>query len=238
MVPAMDGIPSKIALFILFIFSTTCHEAAHAWAAHRGGDDTAYALGHVTLDPMPHIARSPWGMIALPLFGLFYWGFPLGYASVPFDPRWGRRYPTRQALMSLAGPMANFTLALFAAIALRVLMARGVFHPLGGSTGLDIVFVSLNEGVRENSPLAASAFVLSWMLYLNLMLGVFNLVPFPPLDGSGVVEGLSPRLLAPLYDRLREIPGYQFLGWIAANVLFEYAMGPVARVISYALGYI
>lgn len=231
----MDGIPSKIALFILFIFSTTCHEAAHAWAAHRGGDDTAYALGHVTLDPTPHIARSPWGMIALPIFGLMYWGFPLGYASVPFDPRWGRRYPTRQALMSLAGPFANFTLALLAAIALRALIAGGVFHLMG--TGSQVGFVYLNEGVRENSPLAAVAFLLSQMLSLNLLLGVFNLVPFPPLDGSGVVEGLSPRLLAPLYDRLREIPGHQFLGWIAANAILDYAWGPVGRVIGYALGY-
>jgi Zn-dependent protease len=70
-----------------------------------------------------------------------------------------------------------------------------------------------------------------------LLLGIFNLFPFPPLDGSGVVEGLSPRLLAPMYDRLREIPGYQFLGWIAANMLFKYAWGPVERVIYYALGY-
>src|SRR6478736_232518 len=136
MVLAMDGIPSKIALFILFIFSTTCHEAAHAWAAHRGGDDTAYSLGHVTLDPIPHIARSPWGMIALPIFGLMYWGFPLGYASVPFDPRWGRRYPTRQALMSFAGPLANFTLAILALLAIKGLIAGGVFHHL--STGLKV----------------------------------------------------------------------------------------------------
>src|SRR5262245_3626027 len=131
MVPPMDGIPSKIALFILFIFSTTCHEAAHAWAAHRGGDDTAYALGHVTLDPMPHIARSPLGMIAMPIFGLMYWNFPLGYASVPYDPRWGHRYPTRQALMSLAGPLANFTLALLAVGGLRAMMSAGVLHQLG-----------------------------------------------------------------------------------------------------------
>jgi Zn-dependent protease len=130
--------------------------------------------------------------------------------------------------------MANFTLALLGIIALRALIAGGVFHHL--SAGLQVGAIYLSEGVRENSPLAAAALLLQQLVWLNALLGIFNLVPVPPLDGSGVVEGLSPRLLAPLYDRLREIPGYQFLGWIAANAILDYAWGPVARVVGYALG--
>ena len=235
MVLAMDGIPSLIAMYVLFVFSTTCHEAAHAFAAQRGGDDTAYSLGHVTLDPMPHIQRSPWGMVVAPLIGLYTMGWPLGWASVPYDPRWGQRYPLRAALMSLAGPFANFSLALLSLATLRVLVETGVFHlsPTGARSG----FVFLSEGVALNSPLAALAYLLSKLVTLNLLLGTFNLMPFPPLDGAGVLEGLSPRSLGSLYARLREIPAHQFLGWIAASQLFPYLYRPMNQLIVLGLGF-
>jgi Zn-dependent protease len=246
MVHAMDGIPAYVALYFMFVFSTTCHEAAHAFVAHQGGDDTAYSEGHVTLDPMPHIARSPWGMVLAPIFGIYYMGYPLGWASVPYDPHWGKRFPLRQAFMSLAGPAANFTLALLSIVILRILINAGVYHLNG--TGLAVktieflgpiadVKLYLNEGVPANSPLAAVAFLLTNLFALNLLLGMFNLMPFPPLDGSGFVEGVSPRLMGSLYDRLREIPGHQFLGWIAAGQLFAYLYDPMARLVLFGLGF-
>ncbi len=230
----MDGIPALVAMYLLFVFSTTCHEAAHAFVAQRGGDATAYGLGHVTLDPMPHIARSPLGMVVAPIFGLITIGFPFGWASVPYDPVWGQRHPLRRAGMSLAGPAANFTLALISILTLRVLIATGVYHLSG--TGSHAGFVYLNQGVAQNSPLAALAFLLSELFRLNLLLGAFNLVPLPPLDGAGVVEGVSPRLLGSLYDRLRDIPGHELLGWIAASQLFRYLIEPMNRVIVFGLG--
>jgi Zn-dependent protease len=235
MVVAMDGIPSLIAIYVLFVFSTTCHEAAHAFAAQRGGDDTAYSLGHVTLDPMPHIQRSPWGMVVAPLIGLYVMGWPLGWASVPYDPRWGQRYPLCAALMSLAGPFANFSLAILSLVTLRVLVETGVYHlsPSGARSG----FVFLSEGVALNSPLAALAYALSKLVTLNLLLGAFNLIPFPPLDGAGVLEGLSPRRLGSVYVRLREIPAHQFLGWIAASQLFPYLYRPINQLIVLGLGF-
>ncbi len=230
----MDGIPSYVALYLMFVFSTTCHEAAHALVAQRGGDTTASSLGHVTLDPTPHIMRSPWGMVVMPIMGLYYMGFPLGWASVPYDSAWGRRHPLRQSAMSLSGPLANFTLALVSVLILRILIETGVYHLSG--TGVQAGFVFLNDGVAANSPLAALAFVLSWLFRLNLLLGFFNLIPFPPLDGASVVEGLSPRVLGSLYDRLREIPGHQFLGWIAASQLFPYLYGPMRYLVVLGLG--
>jgi len=235
MVHAMDGIPSYIAMYLMFVFSTTCHEAAHAFVARWGGDDTAYALGHVTLDPMPHIVRSPWGMVVAPLVGLYSMGWPLGWASVPYDPHWGQRHPLRRAAMSLAGPGANFAIALTSIVTLRVLIASGVYHLNG--TGVHSGFVFLNDGVPSNSPLAALAFLLSKLFTLNLLLGVFNLMPLPPLDGAGVAEGLSPRGLGSLFDRLREIPGHELLGWIAASQLFRYAWGPLNQLIAVGLGF-
>lgn len=231
----MDGILSMAALYVMFVFSTTCHEAAHAFVAKRGGDDTAYSLGHVTLDPMPHIVRSPWGMVIAPLIGIYTLGYPLGWASVPYDPYWGQRHPLRRAVMSLAGPLANFALALTAIVILRVLIETGVFHLSG--TGVRAGFVYLNEGVKQNSPLAAAAFMLTHLFVLNLFLGAFNLMPFPPLDGASVAEGLSPRTLGSLYDRLREIPAHEFLGWIAASQLFRYLDGPINRLIVIGLGF-
>jgi Zn-dependent protease len=235
MVLAMDGIPSLIAMYLMFVFSTTCHEAAHAFVAQRGGDDTASAHGHVTLDPMPHIFRSPWGMVVAPIIGIIYMGYPLGWASVPYDSHWGQRYPLRRAGMSLAGPIANFTLAFLGIATLRILIEMGIFHLSG--TGVHSGFVYLNEGVAQNSPLSAAAFLLSNLFTLNLLLGAFNLLPLPPLDGAGVVEGVSPRLLGSLYDRLREIPGHEFLGWIAASQLFRYMNEPMTRLIVYGLGF-
>ena len=231
----MGSFLPQIALYLMFVFSTTCHEAAHAFAAHRGGDDTAYLHGHVTLDPIPHIVRSPFGMVVLPLIGVFTMGYPLGFASVPFDPHWGRRYPLRQAVMSLAGPLANFALALTAIVILRVLIAADVFHLYGA--GLRVGFVYLGQGIAANSPLAAIAFLLSYLFLLNLMLGVFNLVPRPPLDGSGVLEGVSPRLLGSVYDYMREIPAHGVLGWIVATQLFRYVDGPLDRLMRLAVGF-
>jgi len=231
----MELIVPRLALYLLFVFSTTCHEAAHALAAKRGGDDTAYQHGVVTLDTLPHIVRSPFGMVVLPLIGVFTMGYPLGFASVPYDPHWGKRYPLRQALMSLCGPLANFTLALVSILILRVLIATDVFHLYG--TGMRVGFVYLSEGVAQNSPLGALAFLLSHLFTLNLILGAFNLVPLPPLDGSGVLEGLSPRIVGSAYDYLREIPAHGILGWLVASQLFAYADGPLNRVIVLALGF-
>jgi Zn-dependent protease len=235
MVRAMDGIPAYVAMYLMFVFSTTCHEAAHAFVARRGGDDTAYSLGHVTLDPMPHIVRSPWGMVVAPLIGLYAMGWPIGWASVPYDPHWGKRHPLRQAAMSLAGPGANFAIALVSIVILRVMIETGVYHLNG--TGVHSGFVFLNDGVPPNSPLAALAYLLSKLFTLNLLLGLFNLMPLPPLDGSGVAEGLSPRGLGSLYDRLREIPGHELLGWIAASQLFRYAWAPMNQLIAVGLGF-
>jgi Zn-dependent protease len=222
-------------MYLMFVFSTTCHEAAHALVARWGGDDTAYSLGHVTLDPMPHIFRSPMGMVIAPLIGLFTMHWPIGWASVPYDPHWGQRHPLRRAAMSLAGPAANFSIALVSIAILRIMLGAGVYHLNG--TGVSSGFVFLNEGVPQNSPLAALAYLLSRLFELNLLLGLFNLIPLPPLDGSGVAEGVSPRGLGSLYDRLREIPGHELLGWVAASQLFRYVWGPMDHLIAIALGF-
>jgi hypothetical protein len=123
--------PHVIALLPLwyaaFLLSLTCHEAAHAWAARRGGDDTAYLAGQVTLNPVPHVIREPFGTVLVPLLTYFTNGWMMGWASAPYDPRWEARHPRRAAAMSAAGPAANLLLAL---LAFAVLKAD--FRPASG----------------------------------------------------------------------------------------------------------
>src|SRR6185436_16732180 len=108
--PVMTNIADALTYFVVFLFSTTLHEAVHAWAAFRGGDPTAYHGGQVSLDPRPHIKREPFGMLILPLISSVTSGWPIGFASAPFDPTWALRHPRRAAWMALAGPGANLAL--------------------------------------------------------------------------------------------------------------------------------
>jgi Zn-dependent protease len=226
----MEKFAEFLVWYLVFIFSTTCHEAAHAWIAQRGGDDTASALGHVTLDPTPHIRREPFGMVFVPILSFALAGWMIGWASVPFNPHWGARYPKRMAWMSLAGPATNFLLATIALVAIRVLSAYGVFQrPYGGGTAVGLV--ELPEGYDFSSPLGAVALALSVMLQLNVILGVYNLIPVPPLDGASVVEGFGSPSIRSFYERIRVNPMFSILGLILAWQLFPLFVRPVFSVV-------
>jgi hypothetical protein len=86
---------SFLIWYVVFVFSTTAHEAGHALVAYLGGDRTAYEGGQVTLDPMPHIRRSPFGMVVIPIitFLLSGGGYMFGFASAPYDAFWAQRNP-------------------------------------------------------------------------------------------------------------------------------------------------
>ncbi len=206
--------------FLVFLFSTTCHEAAHAWAAFKGGDLTAYEGGQVTLDPLPHIRREPIGMIVAPILSFVKWGWVMGWASAPYDPRWGRQHPRRWALMALAGPSANIALAVMAFIAIKVLLATGTFQIglHGGGGYASLVEPAGYDGQR--TPLSALAMFLSVTLSLNTLLGLFNLLPVPPLDGASVLHGLFPNSLGRLYDSIRAMPMAELLGLLVAWSMF------------------
>lgn len=172
-----------LVLFVVLLVSLTVHEAAHALFAKLGGDDTAHRGGQVTLNPLPHIRREPFGMIVMPLLSIYLTNGNgcMGFASAPIDPVWAYHHPKRAALVSAAGPLAN---ALLAAIAFAVLYAVG--RPTS------------NEGdaVRR---------IAGTFFYLNILLAVFNLFPVPPLDGAGVLGGLV-RPARDLYGKLAAVP--------------------------------
>ncbi|KPK14586.1 MAG: hypothetical protein AMJ62_12835 [Myxococcales bacterium SG8_38] len=212
---------AKLPLWLAaFLLSLTCHEAAHALAGKLGGDTTA--ASQVTLDPMPHIKREPFGALVVPILSFFLQGggWMIGWASAPYDPTWASRHPRRAAGMAAAGPAANFTLALLAALAIRIGIAGGFFSlPTSGLT-LETLAVG-TSGLAQGL-----ALFLSVLFSINLILGCFNLIPLPPLDGYAIV---------PLFltDRLRDkwfglfSGGGALMGLILAWVLFDRVMPPV-----------
>ena len=178
---ALPDLGSGLIYYVVFLFSTTLHEAAHAWAAMRGGDPTAYHGGQVSLDPRAHMRREPFGMIALPLISVALSGWPFGFASAPYDPRWAMRYPKRAAWMALAGPGGNLLLVVASAVAIRIGSSAGVFAAPEAVT-FDQVITASTGGAWSGV-----AFLVSVFFSLNLLLAIFNLIPVPPLDGSGAV---------------------------------------------------
>src|SRR5262245_36870644 len=173
----MPDIASGLIYYIVFLFSTTLHEAGHAWAAKLGGDLTAYHGGQVSLDPRPHIQREPFGMVVLPLISTLISGWPFGFASAPYDPRWAMHYPKRAAWMALAGPAANLALVLLAVVCIRIGAFAGIFHaPQSASFGHLV-------GADPTTMWPGVGFLIGVVFSMNLVLACLNLIPLPPLDG-------------------------------------------------------
>ncbi len=218
----MPDLGTALISYLVFLFSTTVHEAAHAWAALLGGDPTAYHGGQVSLDPRPHIRREPVGMLFIPLASVLLSGWPMGFASAPYDPDWARRHPRRAAWMALAGPASNLLLAALAFLALKAGAAGGVFWAPDR-----VSFDHLASASSETS-WPSAAFLLSMLLSLNLVLAVLNLFPFPPLDGSAAVMLLLTRRATARYQEfLWSNRGLAFLGILLAWQLFDHVFDPV-----------
>ncbi len=217
--------------YVVFLFSTTLHEASHALASAWGGDDTAYRAGQVTLNPIPHIQREKFGMVVVPLVSFFLNGgnWMIGWASAPFNPYWAARYPRRSFLMSLAGPLSHLLPAALSWLAMYVGLRTGFFHPPGHPG--DLFPVTMGDGGSLSWGLAM---LLTVAFQLNIILLVFNLLPLPPLDGSEVwylfIKSEESRL------RWRYTSNsYAFAGILLAWYLFPHVFYPVFRVLLRAL---
>jgi Zn-dependent protease len=169
MEPSADLLLLGLAWFVVFLFSTTLHEAAHAFIALRLGDPTAYHGGQVTLNPVPHVRREPFGMVVVPVLSFFMGGWMFGWASAPYDPRWALRHPRRAAWMALGGPAANLLLVIVAGLLIRTGMRIGYFY------APQVVRFSEVTAPTELPGAAGLATLLSVLFTLNLVLFVFNL---------------------------------------------------------------
>jgi Zn-dependent protease len=208
-----------------FLFSVTVHEAAHAWAALRLGDPTAWLAGQVSLSPWPHLRRSPIGMGVVPLVTTLVQGWTIGWASVPVDPEWAERHPRRAALMALAGPAGNLAIALAAFALLRAGIGFGVFEAPEQVTVQHLVSNALPPDPLRLGDFMAEG--LSVLLALNVLLFVFNLLPLPPLDGAAAIGLILPAGAARAWRAAAAGPALAFAGILAAWQLFPVLAAPV-----------
>jgi Zn-dependent protease len=177
------------------LFAITVHEAAHGYAARYFGDNTAYMLGRITLNPLKHI--DPVGTILMPLLLYFATSgaFLFGYAK-PVPVQFGRlRNPKRDMIwVALAGPASNFIQAIAWAVVLIVLLGVGVQERF---------FLEM-----------ARAGIL-----VNLVMWAFNLFPLPPLDGGRILVGLLPFKLAQLVARIEPWGFFIVMGLVIAGIV-------------------
>ncbi len=200
-------------LFVLLL-AITVHEAAHAWTALKMGDPTAYSLGRVTLNPLAHI--DPIGTVLIPIILVIVGAPPFGWAKpVPVNP-YNLRHPRQDNLwISASGPLANLALgsvALVGIILLKLLVPelKDFLHDflLGGRT--------LPRGFY---PLQGLAVIFFYLTLTNVYLAIFNLIPVPPLDGSGILMGLLSYEAAVRYERLKPFGIFIVLALIYLGIL-------------------
>ena len=217
----MQELGSGILWYFGFLFSVTCHEAAHAWAALRGGDPTAYDGGQVTLDPEPHMRRSPIGMILMPIASIIMIGFPMGFASAPYNVAWADRYPKRAAWMALAGPASNLLIVVLAGLAFYVGESSGVFAR-SASPNFDQIVRALDQGLWPGV-----ARILSILFSMNLILFVLNMLPVPPLDGASALGLLVDESTARTMQEAMRQPAFSMIGLLIAWNFFAEIFHPI-----------
>jgi Zn-dependent protease len=187
----------------LLLLSLSVHEWAHAWSAHKLGDDTAERMGRLTLNPLAHM--DPIGTFLLPLLGI-----PFGWAKpVPVDPTRFRRNVSQSAGMAItaaAGPISNLILAVLCAVVFGLLL-------------------------RFKQDLAAQPGVVALLvggMSINVALAIFNLLPIPPLDGSRIVAHFIPAKSRESWDAFQRFAPFVLLGVIAFGGMV--LAGPISAI--------
>lgn len=221
--PESNLVGLLIIYVVVLLFAISAHEAAHAWMSHKFGDDTAYLLGRVTLNPIAH--TDPIGTLLIPIvnfigamhFGVFIpligWGKP-----TPVNPLRWRNKDVANVMVSLAGIMVNTLIAVVAFVILKAMLVTGALADGGSlSSVAEPVWLLLSQG-----------------LFMNLSLAVFNLLPVPPLDGSKVLYSVLPASAQPALEALEQ---YSYIILIAIMYLgiVSAIIAPIRRFVMYLL---
>ena len=221
--PGSDLIGQLIIYMVVLIFAISAHEAAHAWMSYKFGDDTARLLGRITLNPVAH--TDPIGTLLIPIVGfilgsmggpvaripLIGWGKP-----TPVNPLRWRNKDLANVMVSGAGIMANLLIAICAFTIIKVLLMTGSF-------------ASIPESLRE-----PVGIFLGFLLTMNISLAIFNLLPFPPLDGSKILETFLPESMRPMLTTLEQY-GFIILMALIYIGFFRAIITPVMNVVDYLL---
>jgi Zn-dependent protease len=220
-----DLVGQLIIYIVVLLLAISAHEAGHAWMSHKFGDDTAYLLGRVTLNPVAH--TDPIGTLLIPIInfvgavgmGVFVpligWGKP-----TPVNPLRWRNKDLANVMVSLAGIFANLLLALIGFAALKVCLHTGM--------------ILLGGGGRLGSFEAPAGLLLEQFLMLNLSLAVFNLLPVPPLDGSKVLYSVLPASAHDTLDAMERFSLFILVGLMYFGVTSA-IMAPIRRVVMFFL---
>jgi Zn-dependent protease len=206
----------------VFLFAISVHESAHAWMANRCGDPTARTLGRITLNPIKHI--DPIGTVLLPAIAMATHLPVIGWAKpTPVDPSNFRNPVRDDILTSVVGPISNFVIATGAVV---LMLAISLTSEIGR-----VIVQSVANGyvVDTSSLLMPMVLLLYNAMLINILLGVFNLIPVPPLDGSHVLRHLLPEDVRRIYDA---VGMFGFLLLFLAGGRFVWAL--VRPVIGFA----
>lgn len=184
----------KLFLYIIIILSAIFHEFFHGWMAYILGNPTAKYAGRLTLNPLKHMELM--GTVIIPLFLLFFSGGFIGWAKpVPYNPYNLRDQKFGSTKVAFAGPGANFLIAILFALILRFFQIGGPFY-----------------------------IAVSWIVYINIFLALFNLIPIPPLDGSKLIMDLFP-------EKYQQFLKLSFIGIFLALAVAISILPPIARLI-------
>ncbi|MDQ4121559.1 MAG: site-2 protease family protein [Acidobacteriota bacterium] len=212
----------RLLIFLVsLLLAISAHEAAHAWMSSKYGDDTARMLGRVTLNPVSH--TDPIGTLLIPIVGFIFGAMGGMLASIPLigwgkptpvNPRNWTKYKQANVMVSIAGILANLLIAFIAFVIAKVLMATGTIN------------IADALGLTQN-PIGI---LLNMMLFLNVGLAIFNLLPFPPLDGSKILSTFLPADWQPAMDMLEQY-GFMILLLLMYMGVISAIMYPVRIVV-------
>ncbi len=213
-----------IDIFVI-LFAVSIHETAHGYAAYFYGDSTAYNEGRLTLNPVKHI--DPIGSIIVPAvlvllkLPVFGWAKPVPVNPANFR---GGNIRRKMAIVSIAGPLSNFSVAIISGVTLRLI--SNVYPSLK---------LSISLGNFPHTILGAISFILFELFLINAYLGIFNLIPIPPLDGGHFLEGILPYELAYKYSKI-EPYGFIILLALIYTGLFRYFVYPLLSLFFLIIG--
>jgi len=197
-IDVLNLVSHLIIYMVVLLLAVSCHEAGHAWTSYKFGDDTAYLLGRVTLNPVAH--TDPIGTLLIPIISFIFGalGGPLGSIPLigwgkptPVNPRKWTNYAWGNVSVSIAGVIANLILLTIGFVLAKVLMSQG--------------FTLRDFFGASHNPVAI---FVGYLMTLNLALFVFNLLPFPPLDGSKILSTFLPASAEPILNLMEQ---YGFL---------------------------
>jgi len=214
-----------VIYMVVLLLAISAHEAGHAWMSYKFGDDTAYMLGRVTLNPVAH--TDPIGTLLIPIVSfilgsvggavgnipLIGWGKP-----TPVNPLKWRNKDLANVMVSIAGIGANLIIATVSFLIFKSMLEFG----------------AINAGNIDSGLLRPVIILFQYLIFLNVSLAIFNLLPFPPLDGSKVLETFLPESFGPVFLMLEQY-GFLILMFLIYMGIVGVIMRPVFIFVNYLL---